>query len=88
MSEFVHKPSSFSLFKNTRKTADNHPDYTGTGKDLDGNDIEVAAWLKDGGKGKFMSCTFKVKGQKQQEQPKRTPAPDDGGMDIDNDQPF
>ena len=58
---FEHKPGSFSLFKNDRKTADNQPDYKGPGKDLQGNEIEVAAWLKDGGKGKFMSCSFKVK---------------------------
>lgn len=56
---YEHKPGAFSLFKNDRKTADNHPDYKGEGKDLDGKPIEVAAWLKEGTKGKFMSCNFK-----------------------------
>lgn len=56
---FEHKPGTFSLFKNTRKSADNHPDYTGNGMDLEGNKIDVAAWLKKSAKGSFMSCTLK-----------------------------
>ena len=56
---FEHKPGTFSLFKNDRKTQDNQPDYRGEGKDLQGHNIEVAAWLKSGAKGKFMSCSFK-----------------------------
>ena len=58
---YAHKPGTFSLFKNDRKEKDTHPDYKGLGKDADGNDIEVAAWLKEGAKGKFMSCTFKAR---------------------------
>ena len=57
---FEHKPGTFSLFKN-KSDNEKAPQYTGHGKDLDGNDIEVAAWLKDGAKGKFMSCSFKLK---------------------------
>ena len=60
--EFQYKPGSFSLFRNTKKLAgDRLPDYKGEGKDTDGNDIEVAAWIRDGAKGKFMSCTMKPK---------------------------
>lgn len=58
------KPGSFSLFKNDKKEADNHPDYKGDGKDLDGNPIWVSAWLKEGKSGKFMSCSFKLKDDK------------------------
>ncbi len=58
------KPGSFSLFKNDKKESDNHPDYKGDGKDLDGNGIWVSAWLKDGKNGKFMSCSFKLKDSK------------------------
>ncbi len=58
---FEHRPGTFTLFKNEKRTADNQPNYRGEGKDLQGNAIEVAAWLKDGSKGKFMSCSFKVK---------------------------
>jgi hypothetical protein len=58
---YDHKPGTFTLFKNDKKTADNHPDYRGPGKDEEGNEIEVAARLKDGNKGKFMSCSYKRK---------------------------
>ena len=57
------KPGSFSLFKNDRKEKDTHPDYKGDGKDLDGNPIWISAWLKDGSKGKFMSCSIQLKEQ-------------------------
>lgn len=46
------------LFKNTRKTKDNQPDYTGDFTDANGVKMRVAAWLKDGRDGKYMS--FKV----------------------------
>jgi hypothetical protein len=59
---YEHKPGTFSLFKN-EKTKDTQPDYKGEGKDMDGNAIEVAAWLKQGKESKFMSCTFKAKSQ-------------------------
>ena len=55
------KPGTFSLFKNQNKQKETHPDYSGDGKDLDGNEIYVSAWLKDGKNGKFMSCSFKHK---------------------------
>lgn len=76
---FEHKPGSFSLFKNEKKS-DKAPDYRGDGMDLDGNVIEVAAWLKEGKNGKFMSCTIKVKGDvKQKAAPIET---------LDDDVPF
>ena len=80
---YEHKPGTFSLFKNDKKEADNHPDYKGYGKDTSGKEIEVAAWLKEGTKGKFMSCTFKVK-QAQQSQPSKGGAFDK----MDDDIPF
>ena len=58
---YEHKPGTFSLFKNDRKEKDTHPDYRGDGVDNDGNPIWVSAWLKDGAKGKFMSCQIKRK---------------------------
>ena len=53
---YEQKPGDFTLNKNDFKTEDRHPDYKGRGLDLKGNPIEVAAWLKTGPKGKFMSC--------------------------------
>jgi len=60
---FEHKPGSFSLFKNDQKGNEKAPNYRGEGKDHEGNAIEVSAWIRDGAKGKFMSCQFKPKGQ-------------------------
>lgn len=70
MAAYEHKPGTFSLFKNDKGDNANRPDYRGDGKDMDGNAIEVAAWLKEGSKGKFMSCTFKRK-EAPAAQPKR-----------------
>lgn len=58
---YEHRPGTFSLFKNDKGGNESRPDYRGEGKDLAGNLIEVAAWIKSGTKGKFMSCTFKQK---------------------------
>lgn len=76
---YEHKPGTFSLFKNDKKGNEKAPDYRGDGKDFDGNAVEVAAWLKDGAKGKFMSCTFKLKGQQQRPARVAAEADDDDG---------
>ena len=55
------KPGQFALFKNDKGDNASRPDYRGDGMDLAGNPIEVAAWLKEGAKGKFMSCSIKMK---------------------------
>jgi len=55
------KPNSGSLFKNDRKTSDKHPDYTGTWKDADGKEWQLAAWVKEGKKGKFFSVSASEK---------------------------
>lgn len=58
---FELKPNSGSLFKNDRKTSDKHPDYTGTWKDADGKEWQLAAWVKEGSKGKFFSLSASEK---------------------------
>ena len=58
---YEQKPGQFVLFKNDKAGNDKRPDYRGDGLDLNGNPIEVAAWIKEGKKGKFMSCTIKPK---------------------------
>jgi len=85
MSGFEHKPGSFALFKNDRKERPNQPDYTGNGKDLEGHDIRVAAWLKEGRNGKFMSCSFSYP-QAQREQTNRSEPADQ--FEPDSDIPF
>jgi hypothetical protein len=77
---FEHKPGTFSLFKNDKGDNEKRPDYRGEGKDMLGNDIEVAAWLRDGPKGKYMSCTFKPK--EASKPARREPEPDDDDSGI------
>jgi hypothetical protein len=81
---FEHKPGTFSLFKNEYKAeGDNKPTYKGSGKDLDGQEIEVAAWLRNGQSGEFMSCTFKRKEKKPAEPAKSDGHPAMAGLDDD-----
>lgn len=42
------------LFKNDKKGNDKAPEYTGK-INIDGTEKRLAAWVKDGAKGKFMS---------------------------------
>lgn len=52
---YEHKNGNGSLFKNTNKTSENQPDYSGSIKLQDGTNQQIAAWVKDGAKGKFFS---------------------------------
>lgn len=84
MATFVHKPGTFSLFRNLKKQeGDKLPDYRGPGMDVDGNEIEVAAWIRDGAKGKFMSCQIKPATATQPPKVTKAPPPAD-----DSDIPF
>ena len=83
---YEHKPGSFSLYKNKDKDNDRHPDYKGYGKDADGNDIEVAAWIKRSeGRDSFMSCSFKLKQAKTEQKEHNPKKPFD---DMESDVPF
>jgi len=57
---YEQKPGDFALFKNDKEGNEKRPDYTGNGLALDGSRIKVSAWIKQGAKGKFMSCRFQV----------------------------
>jgi len=52
---YEHKNGNGSLFKNTNKTSENQPDYSGTIKLQAGTNQQIAAWVKEGAKGKFFS---------------------------------
>ena len=83
MAEFVHKPGQFSLFKNDKQGGNpGWPDYKGTGMDLDGNLIYVSAWIKESAKGKFMSCSFKLAGEKKSKPATVQDDPLDDGSEI------
>ena len=58
---YTPKEGSGSLFKNTRKTSETHPDYTGSIM-LNGKEHWLSAWVKEGKSGKFFSVSVgKVK---------------------------
>ncbi len=73
------------LFKNDRKESENHPDYKGQAE-VDGVEYWIAAWIKEGKKGKFMSISFTEKDE-DKPAPKR-PAPKSSRKDPDDDIPF
>jgi hypothetical protein len=66
------------LFKNDRKEKDTHPDYKGS-CEIEGTEMWVSAWIKQGNKGKFMSLSFekKDKHQTQASKPQRDDPNDD-----------
>jgi hypothetical protein len=57
---FEHKEGQGSLFKNDKRTAENQPHARGDAL-IGGVLYEVAAWTKEGAKGKFQSLAFKPK---------------------------
>lgn len=60
------------LFKNDRKEKDSHPDYKGS-CEVNGVEMWLSAWFKEGAKGKFMSLSFEPK-QAQASAPVAKPA--------------
>jgi hypothetical protein len=60
---FEHNPGNFSMFRNKNPKSEKSPYYTGSGKVVcpDGAEmeVEIAGWIKEGPKGKFISGTVK-----------------------------
>lgn len=55
------KDMTGSLFKNTRKEKETHPDYKGSCR-INGHDLWISAWLKEKQNGeKYFSFAFKTK---------------------------
>lgn len=81
---YEHKPNSGTLFKNTKKEKDTHPNAKGEAL-IGGVLYEVSAWTrKDKNGNPWQSLAFQVKGERT-ERPARQPAPA-GGMS--DDRPF
>jgi hypothetical protein len=68
------REGSGSLFKNDKDGNEMRPDYRGDAL-INGQVLEVAAWIKEGKKGKFMSLSFKPKEVVPMSQRAPSPAP-------------
>ncbi len=70
------------LFKNDKKEpGSKQPDYRGK-CEIGGKVLEIAAWIREGEKGKFMSLKFQEPRQQEKPAPKRDSAFDDMNSDI------
>ena len=61
---YEKRDMSGALFKNDRRTRDNHPEYQGYVL-VDGKEFWLSAWVKEGGKGKFFSLSLQPKDRTQ-----------------------
>ena len=53
------RENSGILFKEQEKKSDRGPDYTGRAT-IGGIDYRIAAWIKEGGRGRFLSLAFSI----------------------------
>lgn len=66
MSKFEHKEGTGTVFKNEKYTeGGNHPYAKGSGKTLEGKDIEIALWVPKSDKIKGFNLTFQEPYKKQ-----------------------
>lgn len=80
--DFQQHDMSGQLFKNERASKDTHPQYTGS-MTIKGVRWSIAAWVKDGKKGKYLSLSIKP----YEDNAIRTPRqPRDAGEDFQDDE--
>lgn len=87
---FQQRNLSGALFKNDKGGNEARPDYRGD-ICINGVNYELAAWIKEGQKGKYMSLSAKEKEERAPAVPARSQAPAPRGRgfdDMDSDIPF
>lgn len=52
-----NKTNTGAIFKNDKKTSEKHPDYRGK-VNVNGKEMEVALWVKQGKNGSYFSASF------------------------------
>lgn len=62
---YTPKENTGVLFKNNKKTDDKQPDYTGSIL-VGTKEMRLAAWIKEGKNGKFMSLKMSEQNTKQE----------------------
>ncbi len=82
---FEQRDNSGALFKNDKGDNPARPDYRGDAM-IDGTTYEMSAWIKEGKKGKFMSVSFKTKGDDKPRDKLKEPPP--AGQYDDEGPPF
>jgi hypothetical protein len=81
------REGSGSLFKNDKDGNEKRPDYRGDAL-INGEVLEISAWIKEGKKGKFMSLSFKPKESTGNSPKKTEPAKGGSVGEMDSDIPF
>lgn len=76
-------PDSAVLFKNDYKTEDRHPDYKGKGE-YKGVTFDLAAWVKKGRNGSFLSIKFSKPFEKNKQEPQDSKEAPDMMKQADN----
>ena len=86
MSQQYDNRLSGVLFKNERKEKDSQPSMTGKLTDENGKEWRLAAWTKEGRKGKFLSLKLSEPQSQQQSEPapqqQEAPGPDPWDEEI------
>ena len=82
------RDNSGVLFRDKERKNDRAPEFTGPAT-IDGREYRIAAWVKDGGKGKFCSLAFTPKDDKPvMDQGQANRESEDPGAGLDSDIPF
>lgn len=89
---YERRDNSGLLADNDRKEKDSHPDMSGS-VTINGTEMWISGWWKDGRRGRFLSLAFKPKEDRMERRgdhyvaPKKRPLPP-VGEEIDDDLPF